>query len=100
MCVLNHGSFLTFNILALGQKLLQYFDVSFVFHLPEVGHMIGRNMWKVYGVYIHLRAFVGFDIISITACHLSFLAFLFVFGLRGDFEGTRFKRIRVYCAGN
>jgi hypothetical protein len=75
MCILNHGSFITFSIFELGRKLLQYCDVSFVFYLPEDGHMSGRNMLKVYGVYnilphtyLHLLVFISYLLRSV-ACH-------------------------------
>jgi hypothetical protein len=35
--------------------------LSFVMHLTEVGHMSGRNMWEVYGVY---------NILLVTYMHL------------------------------
>jgi hypothetical protein len=42
--------------------------LSLVMHLPEDGHMRGRNMQEVYNVYnvllIHVCAFVGFDAVS------------------------------------
>jgi hypothetical protein len=54
---LNHVLFLKLNILnpCIGSKTVvisRYIYVSFVMHLPEGDHTIGRNMQEVYDVCI------------------------------------------------
>jgi len=63
--------------------------LSFEIHIPEDGHMRGRNMWQLCGVfnvlsytYVHL---LGFDIISDSSvrCYGTFKIHILLFMSKG-----------------